>query len=107
MIIRTALAAAVLMTAGLAHAEAPKIQTVKVQGRNLSTPEGARAFYRDLARAAAHVCGGQPTTGGLDAVAAFDACYAATIRQAVDKANAPLVSALANPGKPVLRIAGR
>lgn len=108
MIVRTALIAAVLLSAGAVHAETPsRTLAVRLEGRDLSTAQGARAFYRDLARAAAEVCGGARTSGPISDIVEFDTCYAATIRQAVQKANAPLVAALANPGKPALRIAGR
>jgi UrcA family protein len=109
--IRTVLiAAAALAIAGAASAEtpaAPKGQVVAAKGRDLSTAAGAKAFYRDLSRAASDVCGGAPTYGGLSEFEQYNDCYAQTLRESVAKANSPLVAALARREPLPVRVADR
>jgi UrcA family protein len=95
---------AVLMTAAGAHAAPAQVQ-VSTRGLDLSAPADARVAYRHLTRAAAEVCGGAPTYGDLSSLKAFDDCYRATLRLAVDRLDAPLVTALDNKPARSVRMA--
>lgn len=105
---RFAILAALAVFGGAAAAQAASpSMTVAVKGRDLSTPQGARTYYKALVRASSEVCGGMPTRGGLAAISAYDDCFKATLAEAVSKTNAPLVAALAEKRVASARVASR
>ena len=91
-------AAACAALAGAAHAE--QQIAVSTKGLDLSTPAGARAFYSRLSHAVIAACGGAPTSFFTSEEERFQACYKASMDEAVIKAHAPLVADL-HAGKPL------
>ena len=108
--IRTALiAAALTVVAASAQAQTvhPETQAVSTAGLDLSTPQGAKTFYRDVTLAAVHVCGGELADPSPWARVEFKTCFRNAVAGAVAKAHAPLVTALYRSGKPELQLADR
>ncbi len=86
-----AAAAAVALAAAGAHAEQRHMST---QGLDLSSPADAKVFYDRLKTAAADACGGAPTYYLSSQEEVFQACFKATLNDAVAQTKAPLVVAM-------------
>jgi len=67
---------------------------------NLASPVGARAMLVRIRKAAADACRDSPGMVGNDAdtIHRFDDCYRQSVRRAVEGLNAPLVTAVFQPG---------
>jgi UrcA family protein len=102
----TALAAAVAVSAlGAVAAQAePQTLTVHTRGYDLSTPAGAKAFYRYLSQAVSAACA-PPTNQFSSDEERYQACYKGTMKAAVEKTHAPQLSAVA--GQAQIRVASR
>jgi UrcA family protein len=102
----TAFAAAVALSAiGAVAAQAePRTLTVHTRGYDLSTPAGAKAFYRYLSQAVSAACA-PPTSQFSSDEERYQACYKGTMKAAVEKTHAPLVAAVA--GQSLVRVATR
>ena len=98
-----ALAAAVLaLSFGAAHAQQASVR-INPAKLNLNNVADAKILYRQLADAAAEVCGGYPSHIGD--MGLFERCYRPTLDAAVASAHAPLVTAARDGVMP--RIASR
>ena len=82
----------------------PQSLTVHTAGYDLNTPVGAQAFYRHLSQAVTAACGAPTSMLGSEEER-FQACYKGTMKAAVEKTHAPLVTALA--GKAQVQVASR
>jgi UrcA family protein len=79
---------------GIAFAETAQGQAAAASGPDLSTVDGARAYYADIKHVAADICGGTPTYGGIEELERFDSCFRQAVAEAVAQTNAPRVTAL-------------
>lgn len=103
--IRTALTltAAVFLTAGSAYAQATNAQgqfytVVRYSDLNLNKQEDARTFLTRIHRAIQSVCVVRSE---------FKSCEQAALKNAVDRAGSPLVTALATPASGPTQVASR
>ena len=85
------IAAALCLAAGVASAQEASV-TIRVGKLDPNNAADAKMLYRHISQAAAHVCGGWPsyafgTEGDL-----FDRCFKPTLRDAVRRLDAPLVT---------------
>jgi UrcA family protein len=100
----TAIAAVAAVSVLGAAAQAQTL-TVHTAGYDLKTQAGARAFYNHLSQAVSAACGGAATNMIASEEERFQACYKGTMKAAVEKTHAPLVTALA--GQAQLQLVSR
>jgi UrcA family protein len=103
-------AASVLAIAAPVHAQTtdgPISISVPYADLDVGHTAGAQILLQRIEAASVRACGGAPDMRELKQRAAFDACRAQAVSQAVERVNAPVVTALASRGLAPVRTAAR
>jgi len=88
-------------------ADSPISVSVPYADLDIGHVAGAKMLLQRIHAASVTACGGAPDIRLLKSRATFDACRIQAVNQAVEKVDAPVLSALANVGHKPVRTASR
>jgi len=92
------LVALAIAPAASASAQETFAVTVKYSDLNIASPEGAKTLYQRITKGAEQGCGEQPEFRDLAAHGVWRSCVKDAVDHAVQRLNAPMVTALNGGG---------